>query len=227
MRAWRIGALLALGLLCACGASYYATGADAATTDGLRRVRFSPLDAEFVRPGASLRAYRGVILDPVTVAWKPAQGRRLDPLATPHEPPPELADAIARYCGESLADALAEGGAFALVSEPGWGVLRVKAHVVDLVLTADPEPQERPSVDEYTKSFGALTLVLDVSDARSGKTLLRTIDRQALTYGSLRVVRRSDAVVQASAYRELFTHQAISLRQLLEQLQRQSAPAGE
>jgi len=234
MRAWRIGALLALGLLCACAASHYATGPDAATTDGLRRVRFSPLDAEFVRPGASLRAYRGVILEPVTVAWTPQRGRRLDPLATPYVPPPELVDAIAHYCHESFADALAEGGAFALVSEPGWGVLRVRAHVVDLVLTADPSARIRPRVDEYSSNFGALTLVLDVSDARSGEALLRAVERQPLTYGSQStVVRRNveisreDAVTRAAAYREVFNHQAIVLRQRLEELRRTPAPAGE
>jgi hypothetical protein len=106
-------------------------------------------------------------------------------------------------------------------------VLRVTGHVVDLVLTADPEPQEKGRVDQYVKSFGALTLVLDVSDARSGETLLRTVERQPLVYGSMRVVRRNDAVAQASAYREFFVHQAIVLRQTLEDLRRTPAPAGE
>jgi hypothetical protein len=227
MRAWRMGAVLALGLACACAASYYATGPDAATTDGLRRVRFSPLDAEFVRPGSSLRAYSGVIVEPVSISWQPQEGRRLDPRTTPHVPPPEDVEAIARFYHESFADALVQDGAFALVSEPRWGVLRVTGHVVDLVLTADPEPQEKGRVDQYVKSFGALTLVLDVSDARSGETLLRTVERQPLVYGSMRVVRRNDAVAQASAYREFFVHQAIVLRQRLEELRRTPAPAGE
>jgi len=227
MRAWRIGALLAVGLLGGCAASHYATGPDSATSDGLRRVRFSPLDAEFVRPGASLRAYRGVILEPATVGWTPQKGRRLDPLATPYVPPPALVEDVARYLHESFADALAQDGAFALVSEPGWGVLRLTPRIVDLVLTADPGPQPAGRVDQYAKTFGALTLVLEVADARSGEALLRTVARQPLSYGSLRVSRRSDPVVQAAAYRELFVHQAIVLRQGLEQLRRTPAPAAE
>ena len=234
----RAAALAALVLACACGASYYATGRGAASPDGLRRVRFSPLDAEFVRPGASLRDYAGVIVEPVKVTWREQEGHRLDPLETRYEPTPELVASIEEQYHDALVDGLVEGGAFALVTQPAWGVLRVRGQVVDLALTADPKPPPTGRNESYPMAFGALTLVLDVSDSRTGESLLRTVARQPIgggashtprdtAFASMRVVPKNTPDVQASAYRGLFNHQAIVLRQQLEELRRAPAPKAE
>jgi hypothetical protein len=234
----RSAALVALALACACGGSYYASGPGAATPDGLRRVRFSPLDAEYLRPGASLRSYTGVIVEPATVTWRPQQGSRLDPLATEFVPTPELVAVIGEEYHGALVDGLVAGGAFALVTEPGWGVLRVRGQIVDHALSADPKGQASGRVDSYPKAFGALTLVLDVSDARTGESLLRSVARGPIGGGashpardtgfaSMRVVPSNTPAVQATAYRELFNHQAIVLRQQLEELRRRPAPGVE
>jgi hypothetical protein len=207
-----------LGLACASGGIVYTTGPGAVSGDGLHRVRWSDLGAEFVKPGADLRPYRQVLLDPVTISSLPADVHA-DPALRRYPPPPDYLDAMRRYYQESFAGEFGRG-AFTLASQPGPDVLRISGHVVHLSVTAPPNPEQEPDVTWYEASLGELTLVLDVRDAASGAPLLRTADRQPIALDPVSGFTQDTSVGQASALRQVFGHEARLLRERLEELQR-------
>ena len=217
-RTLRSAARLATALLgAACATSppelVYATGAGAVTGDGLHRVRWSQLGAEFVKPGADLGGYDKVLLDPVTISTMPVgEKRRMVPVKQYQPTPPFLAG-MRRAYREMFAKQFERGG-FRVVSEPGPGVLRISGHVVDLVLTARLDPEEQAGTSEFVTTFGDLTLLLDVRDSTNDEPLLRTLDRQPISrYPLLTRAERNSTGANLSAQRDLFAHQALLLQQ--------------
>lgn len=212
-------ALVAAGCAGSSPGLVYATGAGSVTGDGLHRVRWSQMGAEFVKPGAELGGYARVILDPLTIAVAPAgEKRRMGPM-NQYPPTPAFLDGMRRTYQESFARQFGRGG-FSVVSEPGPGVLRISGHVVDLVLTARLDPEEDSTSTELVRSFGDLTLLLDVRDATSGEPLLRTVDRQPISQTPLTGAVRNSTGANLGAQREVFGHQALLLQQQLVELQR-------
>ena len=217
-------AFLAVALLgAACTASspglVYATGAGSVTGDGLQRVRWSQLGAEFVRPGAQLGGYHKVLLDPLTISTTPkGEKRRMGPV-NQYEPTPSYLERMRRAYQEMFAKQFGRDG-FSVVGEPGPGVLRVSGHVVDLVLTARLDPEEGSTTTEFVTSFGDLTLLLDVRDSTSGEPLLRTLDRQPISQNSLTGAYRNSTGANLGAQREVFGHEALLLQEEIAQLQR-------
>ena len=215
---------LAVALLgAACTASspglVYATGAGSVTGDGLHRVRWSQLGAEFVKPGAQLGGYDKVLLDPLTISTTPmGEKRRMGPVKQ-YEPTPTYLDGMQRTYQETFAKQFGRGS-FSVVSEPGPGVLRVSGHVVDLVLTARLDPEEDATTTEIVSSFGDLTLLLDVRDSTSDEPLLRTLDRQSIAQDPLTGAYRNSTGANLGAQRDVFGHQALLLQQEIAELQR-------
>ena len=221
---------LALALLgAACTASpppvVYATGAGSVTGDGLHRVRWSQLGAEFVKPGAQLGGYNKVLLEPLTISTTPAgEKQRMGPV-NQYEPTPAYLEGMRNVYQEMFSKQFGRGG-FSLVGEPGPGVMRIAGHVVDLVLTARLDPEEDSTTSEFVRSFGDLTLLLDVRDATTDEPLFRTMDRQAISQNSLTGAYRNSTGANLGAQRDVFGHEALLLQQEFTQLQRMgSVPA--
>ena len=223
----RLAALCAaagIAAACATGAGIdYATGPGATTGDGLRRLRWSPHGAEFVRPGAEFASYRQVLIEPLSITTPPdAERPRMAP--TPSFPPtPAYLDGMRRIFGEVFAREFGRGG-ISVATEPGPGVLRISALVSDLVLTARLDPEADPDTNELISSFGTLTLLIDVRDAATGVPLLRSVDRASIARDSVQGVSRNSTGANLSAQRMLFANQALLLRQRLQELQRSGSP---
>jgi hypothetical protein len=219
-RAAGFAAAALLGAACASSSGLvYATGAGSVTGDGLHRVRWSQLGAEFVKPGAELGRYQQVLLDPLTISMaSDGQPRRMGPTKQ-YAPTPGYLQGMTRTYRETFAKSFQHGG-FRLVSEPGPGVLRISGHVVDLVLTAQLDPEQDTDTVELVSSFGELTMLIDVRDAASGEPLLRTVDRQPISRTPLTGATRNTTGGNLSAQRELFGHQALLLRDEIVKFQR-------
>ena len=222
-RVWGLWTLAAVLFGAACAASppplVYATGAGSVTGDGLSRVRWSQLGAEFVKPGVQLGGYDKVLLEPLTISTTPSgEKRRMGPVKQ-YEPTPSYLEGMRKVYQETFGKQFARGG-FSLVDEPGPGVLRITGHVVDLVLTARLDPESESTTSQFVRSFGDLTLLLDVRDATSGEPLLRTMDRQAISRNNLTGAFRNTTGANLSAQRDVFGHEALLLQEEIRQLQR-------
>ena len=216
-------AVALLGAACAASppAMVYATGAGSVTGDGLHRVRWSQLGAEFVRPGAQLGGYDKVLLEPLTISTtRSDEKRRVGPVKT-YEPTPNYLEGMRKVYQQIFSKQFGRGG-FSLVDEPGPGVLRIAGHVVDLVLTARLDPESESTTSQFVSSFGDVTLLLDVRDAVTGEPLLRTMDRQAISQNPLTLTPayRNTTGANLGAQRDVFAHEAILLQDEIRQLQR-------
>jgi hypothetical protein len=213
-----------LAAACATGSGVvYATGPGATTGDGLRRVRWSQQGAEFVKPGTAFASYRRVLIDPVTISTPPAAERPRMGRTPVFVPTPAYLEGMRRVYQESFAKEFGRAG-IGVVAEPGPGVLRISGHVTDLVLTARLDPEADPDVNELISSFGELTLLLDVRDAATNVPLLRSVDRQSIAHDSVQGVSRNSTGANLGAQRLVFAHQALLLRQRIEELQRTGSP---
>ena len=204
VRGLRYLAVALLGAGCAASPPpvVYATGAGSVTGDGLHRVRWSQLGAEFVKPGAQLGGYDKVLLDPLTISTTPAdEKQRMGPY-NQYKPTPAYLEGMQKVYQEMFSKQFGSGG-FSLVSEPGPGVLRIAGHVVDLVLTAPLDPEKDSTTYGYVRSFGDLTLLLDVRDATTGEPLLRTMDRQAISQNDLTGAYRNSTGANLGVTKEI------------------------
>ena len=189
------------------------------TADGLYRVRATRVAAAFVKPGARFSDYDGLLIDPVTVSYqRDAPAPRPRELARDHfELDPVLMDRLKRIFQESFEAQLSRSNAFAVVSEPGPGVLRVSGHIIDLSVQV---PRFRGGEVNLMLNAGAMTLLLDVRDSETGAPLARIADRRAIRPHSAGVVNpyRSGPANNWAAVREIFQGWARILRAGLDEL---------
>ncbi len=212
-----LGVTAGLGAACASSSGVYATGPGSVAGDGLLRVRWSQHGAEFLRPGAEFAGYRQVLLDPLTISAAP-QGERRPMGPTPHyAPTPEYLDGLRRTFQHSFAKEFGRGG-MSVASVPGPGVLRIAGLVTDLVLTARLDPEQEVDQFDVVSSFGELTLLLDVRDSASGKSLLRTVDREPIARDPVAGAAVNSTGANLGAQRQLFDHQALLLHERLDEL---------
>ena len=226
----RSAILASLGFWCiavACaspGGIVWATGPGSRTSDGLQRVRWSDLGALFLKPGAPMQQYHRVLLEPLKIAPASADEEHRGFVPTPNYPPtPDYLERMQGIYRDSLAQELGRNG-FELVAGPGPDVIQLSGYVIDLILTAPLDPQDQARNSSIVRSFGELTLVLDLRDAVSGTPLLRAIDRQQISSDPLRGAVTNSVAANLSAQRDLFDHQALLLRTRLQELQQQPAP---
>lgn len=215
---------LALAVLGACSSGprpieYEPSGGGPATTDGLYRVKSRAVGAVFLDPGAEFGAYDAVVIDPVSVSYK--RGRRassgLDTTRRVFELDDETMGRFQRIFQESFERELGQSDAFAVVSEPGPGVLRVSGHLVDLDVKV---PQFRGGEAIFVLDAGEMTLILDVRDSQSGEPLARIADRRLIRppgAGNTGAYR-STGVNNWGAVRDIFTEWARFLREGLDNL---------
>lgn len=145
---------------------------------GLQRVEMAGMGLSFVRPGASLASYDRVLLEPVDVSfrrdWAPYGTGSLLRVGT--ERREAVRDEVAQSVRQAFARSLAQRG-LVLASEPGPGVLRLQLRVVDLYLS-NPWGPAPARARVLATSSGEMTLLAELSDARTGEVLVRAGDWQ-------------------------------------------------
>ena len=210
----RLSVLLSLvSLAAACaptGDIRYETESQAkVTADGLHRIK-APAGvgaAVFVKPGADLREYRQLLLDPVKIRYRRApEGRLLDA---------KKMALLERYFREALEGELRKTSGYSMTSQPGPDVLRVSADIVDLEVTAPEQPIQNDTT--FVQSGGQMTLLLELSDSLSKEALLRAAERRAVQNPSGSMYATS-ATSNLAGARLRFRHWSVLLRQWLERV---------
>jgi hypothetical protein len=147
------------------------------TWEGLERVQRPGLDTVYLRPGATLNAYRRILLDPIEVSfdknWDPDGDRaRLESVD-----PEKIRRDLAEIARDVFREELEQRGGYALVTEPGPDVLRVSPKIVDLYINA-PEHRGPGIVHTYVVDAGEMTLVADLLDSQTNTLLAHVSDRE-------------------------------------------------
>jgi len=128
----------------------------------------------YVRPGATLTAYKRIMLDPVEVAfdksWKPRPG-----VSTQDRE--RIQRELAQEFRVIFADELATKGGYRIVEAAAPDVLRVAAAIADLYMEM-PGVGTSPSSKTYLVSASGMSLVSELRDSESGVILARVADRR-------------------------------------------------
>jgi hypothetical protein len=198
------------------------TGPDAEVTiDGLVRVDNSVIPVAYVKPDADLTGYTKFMLDPVEVAYQKDPGNtRQSGMGGGNENfalTPRQMENFRTAFQEEVVQALTGDSGYELVTEPGPEVLRITASLVDLVVRV---PTERTAgrQSNFTRSYGLVSLIVELRDSESGEILARAGDRRDPTRNTdNRLAEVSPAFVRADVQR-LFRHWAELLRERLDVL---------
>jgi hypothetical protein len=153
----------------------FAADIAATTDDGLVPVAVKNIDKAWKRPGANLKGYTSVMIQPVSVAfnksWNPHDygmvGLKSDEVE-------HLRTELSKLASSVFSRVLAKGG-YALATAPGENVLVVQADIVDLVVNG-VEPRNAGNIHVYVTSAGEMRLLLSLRDSVTGTTLYRSSD---------------------------------------------------
>ena len=146
--------------------------------EGLQQITVRGIDLAYLRPGANLQSYHSLLIKPISVSFQKnwernaatPVGSRLRPRDTDR-----IRKDMADVVGAQLKREFEKGG-WRVVDQPGAGVLEMEVRIVDLYLNAPDLPT--PGISRsYTRTFGELTLVADLSDSASNAVLMHTLDR--------------------------------------------------
>ena len=148
--------------------------AQAIADDGLEPVNVPGFDHAFSVAGNPLAGYDKLYVDQVKVdfakSWPPKTfGHELRP-AEVERIRKNVAEAFRREFVRTL-----KRSRFAVVGEPGAGVLRVTANIQDLYLNA-PDVIYPDRTTSYARSIGRMTLNAELRDSLNNKLLSRAID---------------------------------------------------
>ncbi|HXW75005.1 MAG TPA: DUF3313 family protein [Steroidobacteraceae bacterium] len=177
--------------------------------DGLQLTPSKKVSRLYVRPGASLKGYKHVRLEPLQVAfdknWNPNASRVGTNRLTADDfekIKKALADEFARVWTKDLADA-----GYDVVTAPGDDVLDVTPLVVDLYISAPDKPTAGRS-RTYTADPGRMTLVAELRDSDTGQILARALDAQSKSWTTFQV---ASSVSNMSAASQIISRWAAAL----------------
>jgi len=145
---------------------------------GLEPVEMHGMDYAAVDPATNFGGYSKVIVDPVEVSldreWTPLKrGPYLD---YDEEDLRKLEERLGEVVREGFVEQLDAAERYAVVEEPGPGVLRIHARLVEVRLNA-PDLNVAGRTEQFARSAGEWTLVADLVDAESGAVVARLVDR--------------------------------------------------
>ena len=115
---------------------------------------------------------------------------------------------------EAVVEVLTQDDGYELTTEPGPDVLRITASLIDLVVRVPTEMTGRQDV--YTRSYGLVTLVLELRDSQSGEILVRAADRRDPTRDTSASLASVNTALVRSDTNRLFRHWADLLRERLD-----------
>ena len=225
-----IVSLAAAGILAGCsstpaprGPIVLQTGPDAEVTfDGLYRVENSVVQLAYMRPDIDLRGYSAILLDDVEVSYQmdPRGRTRATGVGSTTEnfalTEAQMADFKDRF-REAVVEALSSGDGFRIADTRGPDVLRITAELMDLIIRI-PTQRGANAQTGATRSYGEVTLVLEVRDSQTGDIMARAADRVDPTGNpSGDLVSVQPAAVRTQV-RRLFEYWAGLLRESLDEL---------
>ena len=195
------------------------TGPDAeVTVDGLVRVDNAVVPVAYRKPDMDLTPYTRFMLDPVEVAYQKDPGdRRRSEIAGASGNfalSPSQMETLKGMFREAVVEALTEDDGYELTTEPGPDVLRITAALIDLVVSVPTERGGRQDV--YTRSYGLVTLILELRDSQSGEIFARAGDRRDPTRDTSTSLAQVSPTFVRSDTRRLFQHWADLLRERLD-----------
>ena len=182
----KIPAVAVLPLLTAVLAAGCATtSADdlpATTTDGLKRVASSKVDAVYWADGASLAGYDSVMILDTPVAFRKNWMRdynsdRTDlSLRVSQEDMDRIKAGLTEAFREQFTETLEDGG-YKVVDEPGESVLLLRPAITDLDVNA-PDLDTSTNVRTFTTEAGEMTLHMELYDSATGDKIGEVADRE-------------------------------------------------
>lgn len=180
------------------------------TADGLVRVPGKQVDTVYVKRGATLAAYKRVMLDSVEIAFKQDWQKQHPEVSAEDITRVRSQGAAVFY--EIFSSALTMNNGYPLTTQAGPDVLRVSATISELDLSTTPGVGGTQRM--YVVSPGDLTLLMELRDSQSGALLVRAIDREkGRASGNLRV---ADAVSNSTEARQALQMWAGLLRGALD-----------
>lgn len=199
----------------------FETGPDATVTaDGLYRASNARYGEVYAKPDADFSTFTHVMLDPVEIAYKRnPKGQRYSSTHSNFALTEKQTEDLKRRLLEAFTKELTKGGLYALTDEPGPHVMRLGAHLIDLVVKV---PTRNPSGSDmvFTSSTGEMTLLMELRDSLSGEILARVVDRKEVRAAGHGVndLYYSNPVTDTSAVRRVFNRWAQILRARLEEV---------
>ena len=188
------------------------------TVDGLVRVDNAVVPVAYRKPDMDLTPYTRFMLDPVEVAYQRDPGNRTRSRGSGADDNFALSasqmETLKGMFREAVVAALTKGDGYQLTTEPGPGVLRITAALVDLVVSVPTQREGRQR--NFTRSYGLVTAVLELRDSQSGEILARAADRRDPTRNTSAGLAEVSATFVRSDTRRLFQHWANLLRQRLD-----------
>ena len=184
------------------------------TEDGLVLQPSSHIGLVYRAPNVSFAHYRRVMVDPVGVAFKRTWER--DHKKMKAETIEELRQRAAESFHEEIVNEIVKRGKFELTDRAAPDVLRVRAYIVRLDITA-PEAGTIQNAHTYLRSAGTMTLVVELHDAASGAIIARIIDGEQSS--GIGTIQQADQIFNSSEARLAFmngarlTHEAINVAQ--------------
>lgn len=207
LRSFYIGGLLATIVVATSAIAASNPDLDAAMGyDGLQKITVKGIDIAYARPGASLAVYTKIMIDPIEVAfhkdWNP--NRTGSPSKLSKDERENIRSGIAKIVYDAFVKEMQKGGGYQVVDGAGPDVLRVRANIVNVFVTA-PDTMTPGRTRVYTVSAGEGTIIAELYDSETGEILARVIDRrEARTGGPLRltnsVVNAQEANLIASSW---------------------------
>lgn len=187
------------------------------TVDGLHRVDNSILQLAYASPDMDLRPYTEFMLDPVTVAYKKdPQGRTRSTSVGAGESnfalSPSQMDRLKGIFQEEVVKAMTADSGYHITDAPGPNVLRVTAHLVDLIVQ---------SADRQGRTSAFLHEVLwrghaDPRASESGRILARVAERRDPTRNTSGGLTEVSSVFMRADATGLFRYWAELMRQRLD-----------
>lgn len=174
--------------------------------DGLIEIKPKRLDAAFLLPGADFSKYTKLMFDPVEVAFKKdwAENYNRDAATLSQRLSQEDVERIAKAARDEFTKVFGEAyqkAGLEITTAPGADVLRVRAGIMDLYITA-PDSMSAGRSRTYTMESGQAMLFVELRDSTTGTLLGRGLDRRATrNTGSVQI---SNTVTNLSDFRVLF-----------------------
>ncbi len=188
------------------------------TVDGLVRVDNPVVAVAYRKPDMDLTPYTRFMLDPVEVAYQKDPGdRRRSGVAGADDNfalSPSQMETLKGMFREAVVEALTKDDGYELTTEPGPDVLRITASLVDLVVRVPTQRGGRQR--NFTRSYGLVTVILELRDSQSGEILARAGDRRDPTRNTSTNLARVSATFVRSDTMRLFQYWADLLRERLD-----------
>ena len=173
--------LLALaGLMLVTGSSVDAANPPT-TWDGLVKVPSKRFDMVYLQPGANFGSYTKVMMEPTEVAfhknWRRDYNNTTRDLSSKVSDQ-EVQNAISKgvtAATDIFSEAWTKGG-YAVVTDPGPDVLRVKVGIVNIQVNA-PERMTAVRSHGFASEAGSAVLFVEARDSMTGALLGRAIDQ--------------------------------------------------